>query len=371
MPAVKLRKRKISGNRYALLTDTYPSPGGKRFSSLRLYISAKPKTIEEKEVNKQILATAAQICQRKTNELSKPEVYSRYELEALKRQEKGQYSFAEFCRQQIAKVDNGGYRAYKTALHYFLQHIGQNDIKCTDINQLIVDEFREYLFTAPMIRRKGTISQNSMATYMGAMKGLLSDAFKAGYLLEDYGRNVLGISGTDSKRQWPSIQEMEQLWQTPCECPLLKEMSLFSALTGLRFSDCYKLERSEIKLTNAGYHLDFSQKKTGSEALLPISSEAASLIPPIGEKPFECVDYNRMQRPLRRWFADAGITNHLTFHSFRHFYATALLNSGINLVTVQKMLGQKSIKSTQVYAHVLEEKKMIAANTIKLNLVAF
>lgn len=64
----------------------------------------------------------------------------------------------------------------------------------------------------------------------------------------------------------------------------------------------------------------------------------------------------------------AGIEKHITFHCARHTYATLQLTLGTDIYTVSKLLGHKSLKTTEVYAKIIDEKKKEAANRIKLDL---
>lgn len=71
---------------------------------------------------------------------------------------------------------------------------------------------------------------------------------------------------------------------------------------------------------------------------------------------------------MRDWAKAAGIKRHITFHTGRHTNATLLLTSGADVYTVSKMLGHRELKTTQRYTHVIDMKKVEAANTIKLKL---
>ena len=67
---------------------------------------------------------------------------------------------------------------------------------------------------------------------------------------------------------------------------------------------------------------------------------------------------------LRRWALRAGITKDITFHSGRHTFAVLMLDLGAEIYTVSKLLGHKDIKTTQIYAKVLDKKKQEAVSMI-------
>ncbi|MBK7489711.1 MAG: tyrosine-type recombinase/integrase [Bacteroidales bacterium] len=58
----------------------------------------------------------------------------------------------------------------------------------------------------------------------------------------------------------------------------------------------------------------------------------------------------------------------ITFHCARHTYATLQLTLGTDIYTVSKLLGHKDLKTTQIYAKIIDERKKEAANKIKLNI---
>jgi Site-specific recombinase XerD len=67
---------------------------------------------------------------------------------------------------------------------------------------------------------------------------------------------------------------------------------------------------------------------------------------------------------LNRWCAKAGINKKISFHTARHTFATMLLTLDVDLYTVSKLLGHKDIKTTQIYAKIIDKKKRDAVNKI-------
>lgn len=163
---------------------------------------------------------------------------------------------------------------------------------------------------------------------------------------------------------------MQKLARTDCEVPELKQAALFSAFTGLRHSDVVALTWGIIQKDNAGWVIRFTQQKTKGVEDLPISDEAVDLLGERGTDDaiiFEGITkysdpwYNQR---LKKWVEDAGITKRISFHCFRHTFATLLLSQGADLYTVSKMLGHRDIKTTQIYGKIADKLKRDAANKI-------
>ena len=235
------------------------------------------------------------------------------------------------------------------------------------------EEFRRFMLSAPCGgNKKGTVSHNTAATYYSIFKAGLKQAFVDGYLTVDISAKIKGIQDQESRREHLSVDELNILAETPCDRPILKRAALFSALTGVRHCDIQKLKWKEIQVVGEQVRLNFTQQKTKGVEYMPISEQAYQLCGEPG-KPEQLVfedlpDPSWISGPLKRWIKSAGITRNITFHCFRHTYATLQLAGGTDIYTVSKMLGHTNVKTTQIYAKVVDEKKQKATKAIKLNI---
>lgn len=375
---VKLRQKAISGNRQSLYLDFYPAITNPetgeltRREFLKMYLFEKAKTPIDKQHNKETLQLAEQIRQKRENYINKPEIYTGYEREQLKIKERGETNFVEYFKQLADKRKASNYDNWVSAFHY-LQTFTKGALKFADLDEKFCNDFKEYLLTTKSNKSsKVTLSQNSALSYFNKFKAALKQAYKDGYFVVDLNAKVEQIKQAETQRNFLTIEELNSLIKTDCKNPIMKSAALFSALTGLRFSDIQKLVWGEIEYINGnGYFLQFKQQKTKGAEMMPISQQAYNLLGrPKGQtdKVFDGLTYSAYSnKHLYQWIGAAGISKNITFHCFRHTFATLQLSKGTDIYTVSKMLGHRELKTTQIYAKIIDETKRIAASKIVLD----
>jgi len=375
---VKLREKAISGNRQSLYLDFYPAvphpetgePTRREF--LGLYLFDKAKNPIDNQHNKETLQLAKQIRQKKENHLNKPEIYTGYEKEQLKIKERGEQNFVDYFKSLADKRKASNYDNWVSAYHY-LESFTKGNLKFADLNEKFCNEFKEYLLTTKSNKSsKTTLAQNSAVSYFNKLKATLKQAYKDGYLPNDLNGKITPVKQAETRRNFLTIEELNSLVKTNCNNPLLKGAALFSALTGLRFSDIKNLVWGELEyIEGDGYFLKFKQQKTKGVETMPISEQAYSLLGERKEstdKVFEGLTYSAYEnKHLYQWIGAAGITKDITFHCFRHTFATLQLSKGTDIYTVSKMLGHRELKTTQIYAKIIDQTKREAADKIKLD----
>lgn len=240
------------------------------------------------------------------------------------------------------------------------------------INVKLLEDLKLFMLTAPQGgNKKGTLSQNSAATYFSIVKAGLHRAFIDEYLTVDIAAKVKGIPELKVKRETLTLEEAELLAQTPCENEVLKRAFFFAILTGIRLCDIHELTWGEIQKTSTGWRVDFTQRKTHVVDYLPINEQAYSLCGEPGEHDQQIfaglTGSSWISRPLKKWIAASGIKKHITFHCSRHTFATLQLENGTDIFVVKGMLGHTNVKTTQIYAHIVDKSKRNAAEALQID----
>ena len=304
-------------------------------------------------------------------------LYTDTEAEQAAQNERSKCDFIQYFAELKEKRHKNSSKSiqvnWKRELALMKLYTGGKPLLFGSIDVNLIEDYKDYLVNAPQGGSKtGTISANTASTYFSIFKAGLHQAFIDGYLTIDLAAKVKNIYYEESQREYLTLEELNQLAATPCDSEILKRAALFSALTGLRHSDIKQLKWRDIVKDKEHYQLHFTQQKTKGVEYMPISDQAYSLCGERGDADrlvFEGLqDPSWINRPVKRWIEASGITKHITFHCFRHTYATLQLTNGTDIYTVSKMLGHKKVTTTQIYAKIVDAKKDAAADAIQITL---
>lgn len=370
---VSVRTKELADGRLSFYLDFYPPVKGAdgkltRREFLKRYNFKKPKNDEEKRMNKENTHFANTIRLQREKEILN-------EQDGIFNSRTKKRDFILFFKGLCdkRKESEGNYGNWLSAVHYLDAFTG-GKCKMGDLSEEFCNKFKQYLLHANRLNTvKGLrLSQNSAHSYFNKFRCAINEAFDARLLNENPLRHIKGIQQKESKREFLTQEELQLLAKTDCDLVALKNAALFSALTGLRWSDIESLTWGDVQKTGSGYFLHITQKKTEDVIMHPISETAVKILGEWGdfsERVFEGLKYSDCNNDkIKRWVLKAGIHKKITLHNFRHTYATLLLNKGADIFTVSKMLGHKNIKTTMIYAKVLSETKVNAANLINLEL---
>ncbi|RZS97543.1 site-specific integrase [Cecembia calidifontis] len=362
---VTLRQRN-QGGQTSLYLDYYHK-GKRKTEYLKLYLDPNAKTKEEKEVNKKTMQLAETIRAQRQIEIQNG-VYGFRDNEKLKG------SFTAYLELLASKRKDspGNYGNWDSMIKHMKAFIPQ-DISFEFVNREFVQDFKEYLDKKATGHGIQKLSQNSKYSYFNKLRAALKQAVKDGIIPHNPAEGVEAFKQGEPEREFLTLEELQAAVKAECEIPILKTAFIFSCLTGLRWSDINKLLWSEVQHSNEmGYYIRFRQKKTKGAETLPISEQAFGLLgerEDREERVFKGLKYSAWHNlKLQQWMMKAGISKTITFHCARHTYATLQLTMGTDIYTVSKLLGHRELKTTQVYAKIIDDKKKEAASKIKLDL---
>ena len=171
------------------------------------------------------------------------------------------------------------------------------------------------------------------------------------------------------RREFLTPEELQLLAEKPFAMRRLAEVRdifIFSCYTGYAYSDVLKLTPDHILTGINGKKWIMTQRiKTETRSNVPLLPPALAILAKYAQDP-EClarerllpVKSNQKMNAYLKEVADmCGITKPLTFHIARHTFATTVtLTNGVPIETVSSMLGHKNLRTTQIYAKVVEHK---------------
>ncbi|WP_419211128.1 tyrosine-type recombinase/integrase [Maribacter sp. X9] len=375
MSNVTVRRKELANGKYSLYLDYYPPiinpKTGKetRREFLKLYIHSAPKDEFEKTHNKKTIEFAEVVRAKRLLQIRDKEF-------GLKENVTLNVNCAAYYDTIVEEKFNTGshsnYLAWKASSTYFRAFIGEK-LQTQQLTEKHVTDYRKYLLHIKNPKTgERKLATNSASTYYKHFITVLKNAFKQNLIAENLAEHASFIKEEETHREYLTEEELGILWNTEIQIEKVKHMAIFASLTGFRFSDIVSLKWESVYTdTHQGHYVKLKEKKTGNISNHPIPETAFSILKLQETKAgviFNNINYSQIVRPLRKWIEDSGIHKKISFHNFRHSYATLQLANGTDIYTVSKLLGHKNISTTQIYTKVMDRNKIEATNRINLKL---
>lgn len=347
---------------------SHKNPEGKlihnrKRETLDAFFYAKPKDKLERQHNKETLLLVENIRAKRMTEAAT----GQHGFTDNNRFNVSFYSF--FTQLMEGKKTNGSssnYTVWQACLIQLKRYHPDENLKFEQITKDWLEGVKRYLDTQAKTKSGNLISKGSASSYFNKVRAVINAAHAKGIIAKNPLDEVSGIKPDQTKRAYLTMDEVRALFKTDCRYDVLKNAFLFSCLTGLRWSDINKLDWSEVSQFEGGHRIAFNQKKTGGLQYLDIPQQAYLLLGDPGKgRVFSSLKYSAyMNTELLRWSMAAGISKHVTFHSGRHTFAVSLLSNGVDIYTVSKLLGHSEIKTTLIYADIIDSVRKSAMHKI-------
>lgn len=357
---VRLRERILADGTKSLYLDIWFN-GKRSYEFLKLYI-IKPKNSKDRDINKQTKQLAEDIRAKRQLEIQNNS-YG-FTSDFVK-----DTNFIEYFKSLIEKkkASIGNYGNWSSTLKHIDKFCG-SQITFRDIDVKFVEDFKYYLENTAKTKSNKLLSKNSQVSYFNKFRASMNKAFEDRLISDNPAKRVKAIKAEETHREYLTLDELKDLVKKDCRYPVLKRAFLFSCLTGMRWSDINKMTWSEVRKHNDTYRIVFRQKKTKGQEYLDISNQALDYLEKRGlpdDRVFAGLKYSDWYNlELQRWMMKSGITKNITFHCARHTFAVLQLDMGTDIYTVSKLLGHADLKTTQVYAKIVDQKKREAVNKI-------
>ncbi len=255
------------------------------------------------------------------------------------------------------------YKHYCASLNH-LRNFLQKKYKVADmsfkaLNITFVKAFDLYL------RADVKLSCNTIVNTMTRLHLVIKSAIEQGLMKQDPFIDYEYLPQPLVAR-YLSDKEFNLILNTPLpkdNMNLVRDVFVFSCMTGLAFSDLRNLTPEHLKQADDGmWWIHTARKKTGTPCHIPLMELPLQLIRKydgISDKGklFPMLSCSKTNINLKKIAKICGIERCITFHQARHTYASLItLSQGVPMDTVRELLGHRDWKSTRIYAHLTQEK---------------
>lgn len=363
---IRLRMKPLANGNKSLYLDIYQA-GRREYVFLKLYLIPETDSTA-KTINANTLQAANAIKAQKLIELTN-------NVAGIKAPTRGKMRLTDWVDTQteaaLKDSTDKAARLYKSLRSHIVSYAGEG-ILMKDVTLNYVRGFITHLSEKPGQHNR-KLSQTSQHVYFACLNTLLNKAVRHGVIASNPCALIDRTEKpavTESTREYLTVDEVRRLIATPCRYDIQRAF-LFSCFCGLRLSDVKSLKWSNIYTDQGQTYAKIIIKKTRKPFIIPLSTEAVKWMPERGEAADNSQVFNLTTSTdtshswnLTKWVERAGITKHVTFHIARHTFATMMLTAGADLYTVSKLLGHSNVATTQIYAKIIDLKKVEAVNLV-------
>jgi integrase len=265
-------------------------------------------------------------------------------------------NFIEYFEKQMTKKTQQTKVAWDNTLKHIIKFHGKK-ISFENVTMTWLENFLTYL-------KNQELSNNSIDVYFKKVNATLNQAVKEKIIIENPIRYIEKPKKEETEILFLTKEELQKVINTDFFDNEAKNAFILSCYTGLRVSDIKNLKWKHINNNK----IQLVQTKTKNAVYIPLNQNALNLLEKQKhnmESVFNLSEHeSSINRTVKKLIKLTEINKKIHFHCARHTFATLLVSSGVNIFTISKLMGHKDIKSTLVYAKVIDEEKEKAVNSM-------
>lgn len=247
----------------------------------------------------------------------------------------------------------------QAVLREFIELRGVKDMQFKEIYHEFGESFKLYL------QKDKGYKPNHVNRCMTWLNRLIYTAINQEIIKVNPLEDVKYVKVIKPERTHITMEELQRIMELtmPTERgEFSRRMFILTAFTGLAYVDLQALYPNDIKQTSKGEHyICMSRTKTDVEAFIPLHPIALKIFKLYNlsdetQHIFPQMDRNSTWREVKAFGLAAGVRSNFSYYSARHSFATLMLNAGVPIESVSKMMGHADISSTQVYGKITDEK---------------
>jgi len=264
--------------------------------------------------------------------------------------------------QDFAEGTAERYRTARSHLGEYIQfEYKRKDIPVKQVDHAFITGFEYYLKT------QRQCAHNTAIKYVVNFKKIIRIAYANGWIAKDPFANYK-VRLRNIEREFLTAEELQHLMDTPFQHQRLeyvRDCFVFCCFTGLAYADVKKLSHDDFVTGIDGeLWINTKRTKTKTKSNIPVLPTALMILEKYENSPYLVKDKvlpvltNQKMNAYLKEIADlSGFKKNLTTHLARHTFATTVtLSNGVSIESVSKMLGHKSLRTTQHYAKILNRK---------------
>ena len=248
---------------------------------------------------------------------------------------------------------------YKHLSNFIQSHYQVNDVTLISLNHKFINDYDFYL----RVERKMTA--HTVMNHIIILKKMIRRAINQGTLKRNPFINFVAETPIRLYRHLTE-DEFQKMLTTPIESyrySRTRDWFVFSSFTGLSYADMCALSTSNLVEDQDGSTwIKIPRQKTGTVCSIKLLSVPLAIIKKYEKERKSDKVFNMINRPslsvnMKGLAKICGIERDLTYHMSRHTYGTLMgVSQGVPIETVCKLMGHRSIQTTQIYAKITDQK---------------